>query len=142
MTDFIKDAIRTEAPPTEEVLARLEECGPFLSRYFDVVFPIIQIIDAVKKYIYYGKDEITDTDLYKSYSHIGARFADVKQNYKNVRIMHGILGIIGEAAELMPVMNDIVRRASYDNTNLIEEVFDAVGRYIATGVEPRSKSSK
>lgn len=58
MTDssnYIMQAIRTEAPVTAEVEKRLIECARLIHGVFGVTGELGEFVDPIKKYIFYGK---------------------------------------------------------------------------------------
>lgn len=72
-------------------------------------------IDREKRLLYYGVAPEPHECVLPPVGVLGA---------KNEQILHGILGLIGEAAELVPLAIAILHGKEIDETNLIEEIGD------------------
>jgi NTP pyrophosphatase (non-canonical NTP hydrolase) len=52
---YDEQALRTEAPPTEELFQRLDECERPIHAVFGLASEVGEFADAYKKYIFYGR---------------------------------------------------------------------------------------
>jgi NTP pyrophosphatase (non-canonical NTP hydrolase) len=62
MKDFVKQAVRTEAPVTEQVLGRLLNCARLIHAQLGKLTEIGEFADELKRHIFYGK-ELDKTNL-------------------------------------------------------------------------------
>lgn len=114
---YIAKAIRTES--IEGAKDRLGECISDFSRLKEVLNTITTEIDALKKFIYYGKPSI-----YVANDRLNLKL-DVSD--EQLRLLHSGLGMLTEAEEfLSPVVSSILNNQDLDLVNLKEELGDSM----------------
>jgi len=94
----------------------------------------LQLLDAVKKTLFYGKENkfITPSQHYKSCESVIFSFPDP---IKAIDIIHSIIGKATEAGELLELLYaTIFQGAKFDVTNFKEEIGDGLW-YDAVGLE-------
>ena len=62
MKDYIKDAVRTEAPITEETIERMRKSARLIHAVMGFATEAGEAVDELKKHIFYGKD-LDETNL-------------------------------------------------------------------------------
>lgn len=135
--DYIKNSMRTESgAPTE-----LNVNKDILINLFSMFIEMTEILDGIKKAVFYNKDTKYTTELYeriakiqKHASAVSSPIFDEKNKrtkgdvIKNidVRVFHGILGIMTEAGELAEVINKSLKDVNVlvDDVNVHEEIHD------------------
>ena len=114
---YIAKAIRTES--IDGAKDRLGECISDFSRLKEVLNTITTEIDALKKFIYYGKPSI-----YVANDRLNLKL-DVSD--EQLRLLHSGLGMLTEAEEfLSPVVSSILNNQDLDLVNLKEELGDSM----------------
>lgn len=130
--DFIQSVKRTESP-VDNIAANKYA----LNRMFEMLIASGQLIDMMKKNVFYGKpfsyekinneiDTITkNADFFDSLADISLYFRFPQEIHGiDPRIFHGIVGIITEAIELAEVAHKAVNGTAVDKVNLKEEIGD------------------
>ena len=116
---------RTEAPVTEEMLARFrnQEVLVELLNEFRELMCVCDRLDLLKKHLFYGKPACSHRDAAAA-----PLSEDVLQRFQDpqiVRTLHAILGMATESGEIVwPLVNHIRNGAVLDITNLFEEQGD------------------
>lgn len=117
MQEYIQKAVRTES--IEGAKGRLGECISDFSRLKEVLNTITTEIDALKKFIYYGK-----ASIYVANDRLNLKL-DVSD--EQLRLLHSGLGMLTEAEEfLSPVVSSILNNQDLDLVNLKEELGDSM----------------
>jgi hypothetical protein len=108
------------APITPEVEKRLLEVSAFLSSYLQEAKENGEQIDKLKKYIYNNRqNEYVGKNIPVAFINQRERFVEM------AGLLHSVLGIIGEGAELAEaVLNYIENGGELDKVNINEELGD------------------
>lgn len=139
INEFQIGALRTDSPITPELRERLYACEGHLLDLFSyhaepgsTAKPIYSA-DAIKKYIFYGKKPANGFQPF----HDETAMMDCPEHV--IQILHGILGVLTEAQELMTAVAPFLlgrivdrRTIEVDLTNIMEE-FGDVSWYVAIG---------
>ena len=118
MQDYITKAIRTESieGAKDRLLLVPQQVGEIMP-----VLKMIDKIDDLKKFIYYGKPmaDVQTTTL------PGIDTMYIPED--KIRLLHAGLGLLTEAQEfLIPILESIMRATPLDTVNLKEELGDAM----------------
>lgn len=123
--EYITNALRTEAPVTDEMMARFKD-PLYLLAMQDILTTAVQtgkIVDGLKKQLFYNK-----LALYVTIKDPLGLTSDEMQrtqltlNPKVIRLMHAALGLATESAEILEALYKyIFETSTLDNINLIEE---------------------
>lgn len=122
-SDFQKLCLRTEKQVDSEVVERFEDVAGKVLLLMRQLAGWAQEADELKKYIFYGKGAVEPDDLDEDP-------ATVIQAEEDLRVIHGLLGVISESGELIDVYMDYWQGHSeaLDVINVVEEVGD-IGWY-------------
>jgi len=133
--NYVDNVLRTESCDMEPIKERLSEEGLMaaLNTAMETFTTAAEIIDVLKKYIFYGKQDWMVEQLVKA-----AEFDDVSSEHddsghvkrflmtRNIRMMHATVGMATEAGELMEMLQDhIMYGAEFDEVNAVEEIGDS-----------------
>lgn len=112
--DYQQQALKTEAPITDEVRTRFNECQGLL---FDLMLEDIPIswADYIKKYIFYGE---FDDDLVTEIKTSKIANPPLPDDDRTIRLVHGWLGMASEVPELVDAIYN------QDFANIAEESGD------------------
>lgn len=115
-------AARTEAPVTDELLDRLEKQAVAVRAMFSYAANTGEQTEALKKHIFYNKEPEGLAELQgRTYS--GP--IDLEKFKSNVRIIHGVLGLISEVGEIAQELGMcLFQDHTLDRTNRREELGD------------------
>lgn len=119
--EYINGALRTEAPVTDELLARLLDPASliYLNHLFSMIITTNQQLDQLKKWIFYGKPFAIAAGNVNFPSIVPTRARAM------VRLIHSIMGMNTEAAEMAEALHSyIFKEGAFDSLNLIEESGD------------------
>jgi hypothetical protein len=130
LQEYQKAAIRTES-----IKDNIQINKNFISLLFKLFVLNADILDAIKKEVYYGKSMKADGTIIPNLAKMENIIREAKYafNDKNVkadsglppRIFHGILGMATEAGELMQILVKAIEGTPIDNVNLQEEMNDS-----------------
>ena len=134
--NYVENVLRTESCDMEPIKERLAEEGvaAALSTAMDKVTTAAEVIDVLKKYIFYGKkhwmiEQLTNhaefDDISSEHDDAGheKRFLDTR----NIRMMHAAVGMATEAGELMEMLYEhLIYGAEFDEVNAAEEIGDSM----------------
>jgi NTP pyrophosphatase (non-canonical NTP hydrolase) len=132
--EFKTDALRTESKPEA-----LNFSSPGLLILLTAAVQMAKMIDTAKKTMFYGKpfdenkfrDELavfrSTMDTVQARAHNLANVDDVSVGLTvpNLRILHGSIGMFGEAGELLEALLKSMRSGELDEVNIGEELGDA-----------------
>lgn len=137
---FIQSSIRTESRIDQ---AKVNDVQSFTS-VLQAFVASATLLDMYKKNIYYGKEvnQIKWTEnlnvLIASTQHLAAGYQDSSSTdtlYIDPRVLHGVVGIATESAELVEAaLKHLTQTKSLDTVNLQEEIGD-VFWYVAILVD-------
>lgn len=133
---FIKDSKRTEV-----MLEELNLNKDVIINLFSIFIEISEILDGVKKAIFYNKDTKYTTELYDRIAKIQKHASAVSSpifhdknmrtrgdiiNNVNPNLFHGVLGIMTESSELAEIINELFKNSDkvVDPINVHEEMHD------------------
>ena len=132
--EFQKLAIRTESV-IDDVIIKKDE---FL--YLIEAFAVLgDMLDCYKKKIFYKKDtkydetfllslrKLQNLTFNISYAHDQEPELVEHISNKQSRVLHGMLGVCTESAELAQILHKFVEDGSLDIVNLMEEMADGAG---------------
>lgn len=84
-----------------------------------------QLVSQVKKYLYYGQDFPYREKMFTGNVQALVNVNEVIGNHEFIRLLHGVLGLADEVAELaQPVLNRVFNDIPIDPTNVREEAGD------------------
>lgn len=128
---FVQDAIRTESQITDVGTDFL-----FLKRLIEAQIALGQVLDQIKKNVFYGKpfkegDESVKT-LIKTTEKLlvdmlaGTPMETITVNTIHPRVFHGVIGIATESTELLEAMHTAIynKGCNLDAVNIGEELGD------------------
>lgn len=126
--EYITNALRTEAPVTDEMMARFKGHYPLMRMYdhFKAGIDNGKKMDALKKSLFYGKDynllpSLIPHRMYHFTEDEVKRF-EITLTPKVIRVFHAALGLATESAEILEALYKyIFETSTLDNINLIEE---------------------
>lgn len=125
--EYCLGAVRTEAPVTEELTGRITPGA--VSAVIELLGDAVsggKDLDALKKYIFYGK-ETSDLLIDESVSVLDLPSGALERlrQPEIVRILHGVLGLVTEVAEMAgPLLEHVQSGKPIDHVNLGEELGD------------------
>lgn len=125
MITYQQLAQQTSAPASPELVERIKNpktLGSLRDAMLNFSLDGVRL-DAFKKHIFYGK-KIDETTFEESKA---GRFIRTEQN---IKVIHGIIGICTEAAELAEALMKFLDGTKLDEVNLFEECGDVLW-YIA-----------
>ena len=121
VNNYIELAGRTNNPNYKAIVPRLEVEFPELLVTCSEAIEVLNKLDKIKKSMYYGKG--FDASKIKE----GEPLEIQPRHETNIDILHGIIGIATEAAELLEAFLHAERSAEdFDAVNLVEEVSDVM----------------
>ncbi len=128
MTDLKKYhelCLRTEADDHAMQTTRLLDCNGIFCNLLHDFCEVSDSLDLLKKHVYYGKTLNNKDEAIKD-SYPGALSSEQRQRLAdNIRIVHGIIGIITECGELVDqLMEHVVDAKPLDRVNILEECCD------------------
>ena len=117
-------ALRTESPPANAQFVRFLVVRHRIGALFDILRPVLLEIDAIKKYIFYGKESAKfGFDLIEDPDAVNGVYTDDERKF--LRYLHAVLGVISEGEEMItPVQAGIKSPASVNTLNANEEFGD------------------
>jgi len=128
---FTLDAIRTESV-IEDITIEKE----FLNNSLEAVIASGKIADQIKRRLFYkteyDRDKVRNSLIQLKQSIQGLSSRSTPDSEKkiecidNTRAVHGLLGVITEAAELAEALQKYVNTGDLDHVNVAEEVFDVL----------------
>lgn len=133
--DFISNAIKTES-----VVEEAKVDAKLLTSTLQLFVETTEILDSIKKKVFYGNDAKYDETVLNSLTNITKITYDLGFAYErlkegvfneeypavNTRILHGVIGIATEAGELVEcLLKSLLDGSELDVVNLKEEMFDA-----------------
>lgn len=122
MKDYKALALRTKAPVTDKHLKQLVRSYEFIRDILEESREQGQVIDQLKKYSFYGKDNDELVEQMTPTYPVGEKAERIKQC---LDLLHGLVGIIGECGELAgAVLAHIEDGEPLDIPNVREEVSD------------------
>lgn len=131
--EYIQKAKRTDLEDYSDANSRTDDCIKFhLKLLFEEIKESGYLLDKIKKFIFYNK-EIKLPTLHKE------QYANLSNS--DIRIIHCIIGILTEAAELSEIAVKLLTDGRVDYINLIEEIGDCAW-YSALGIDECSKILK
>lgn len=117
MSDFIKDAIRTEAPADGILYSRVT-----LVTMLKEVVRVGNVLDDMKEATFYRRPGALEAV---------AKYTDENPialaglaGWPNQRVLHAVLGCITEAAEMAEALIKQLETGEFDETNMLEESGD------------------
>jgi len=121
--EYIENVKKTESLDVDAIQARFDSNKVFnmLSMLQDVK-RAAEVVEQQKKHFFYGREPATN---------VFARTDSDKQTFttpdpKLVRLTHAILGMVGEMAEIIEVLEKAWNEKSFDRVNLAEELGDVM----------------
>ena len=118
---YLKDVKRTES-----IVAENNVDGKFVHMGISNAIRMINVVDVLKKSIFYGKP-LNEQKLQKAmgdHSHIYDK-SKYNPNAVDMRTFHAIIGLVTEAGELLEALYDpLFKGAEVDVTNIKEESGD------------------
>lgn len=128
-SDFQQLCLRTERQIDSEVEERFEDVAGRVLLLMRQLAGWASEADELKKYIFYGKGNMQPDDLDEDPATVIAAEEDL-------RVVHGILGLVSEVGELIDVYMDYWQGESeaLDVINVVEEVGD-LGWYCSVLVD-------
>lgn len=137
LEQFVKDATRTESR-----IDAVEVNEELLTEVMSIMIEAGNILDQIKKHVFYGKDYDVSTLLHRvrciqDSTDVLANFSSCEIHTEeklkvNPRVFHSIVGISTEATELLEALD--LSGESMDNINIGEE-FGDIDWYKAIGVD-------
>lgn len=125
-TEYVAGALRTEAPVTPELTARMIQPG-VVDALLTLLAEIVesgQDVDALKKYIYYGKETerlVVDSTIQSVAPSLCKRLSDPL----TIRLIHAIIGLHTEVAEMATALSRHIQDGTaLDMINMLEEAGD------------------
>lgn len=130
-TEYQKEVLTVECQYPQDVQDRLVKMAKWLAVHVTCIKSEAEHLDKLKKHVYYNRQNgLQDVDP--------APFADEAMNQRlrdNVRLLHHIIGVITETAELADtVLDHVFNGTPLDTVNIVEE-FGDIGFYTAGGVD-------
>lgn len=124
--EYITNALRTEAPVTEEMMARFKDPATLYLLGSMLEHSIMQgnDIGLVKKKLFYGKpiERFSPAKDLLILTTEDIKRISITLNPKVIRLMHAALGLATESAEILEALYKyIFETSTLDNINLIEE---------------------
>lgn len=120
--DYQEDALRTESPITIAVSKRMSVAHSTLMQQLGMVKAIGESIDGIKKYVFYGRD--VGSEYEDALKELPLDHSPRSEQY--IRIIHSIIGVISESAELAGAILKAQMVGNFDKTNLEEEAGDVL----------------
>lgn len=108
-----RDVLRTESPVSDETKARLVQEADELFWLCQRIKVAAGEIDGLKRYIYYGKGDRKPKLVPEDKLGVG----------ENARLIHALIGLIGEAGEIAEALQKVMKGQA-DDVNLVEEFGD------------------
>lgn len=112
-----RECLRTESPIDNEIIERINYRESELA---DALFDIqiaASVLDRLKKEMFYKKGNTVPEGFEPVNFHTNLS--------KHARLLHGLIGIIGEAGELAAALYDVHCGQELDKVNVKEEVGDS-----------------
>lgn len=141
LDEFVKNAVRTES--------RIDEVKTNVTELLELVYCFTmlgEMLDCYKKSIFYNKDtkykekyrqllcELKDAvqalDYYNKENPSGdmqKELVTTLDNQTDIRLFHGMLGIMTESSEMAGILFDLLVNGKIDTVNLLEEMADGAG---------------
>lgn len=137
LDQYVKDCLRTESK-----LETLKLNKEVVEKLFIMFQELTEILDGLKKYSFYGKNEKFSEEFAERLANISAIANSLQQRPKsfilsredtelNSRMFHGILGIMTEAGELAQIWSKHMDGESFDAVHVQEECQGDIGWYTA-----------
>lgn len=127
-TQYQEQVINTESPVTDDMRQRMRQMTRLVLLYLDFMINIGKRMDRIKKYVYYGKScqEIEIAIIRENDPGSAPMNVEMQDRAaREVRRLHGLIGLITETGELSEAFNDCIRRgAELDAVNVMEEIGD------------------
>jgi hypothetical protein len=131
LQDYQQAALRTES-----IVEKLEFNVHFVSLLLKLFAINGQILDAIKKEVYYKNPKKVNETVFSNLEKIGELATTAKQSFFlehhkhdtvniNPRLFHGIIGMATEAGELVELLLSVLDGKEVDFTNLQEELNDS-----------------
>lgn len=128
--EYIKGAIETES-----VIEKLSLNKNYVNLLFKLFVLNSEVLDGLKKEVYYGKATKANEETIKLLSQMEAVILEAKYAFSSKdnhdtnitvrpRLFHGILGVATEAGELIEALNDNFNGEELDAVNVQEEMGD------------------
>ena len=120
--NFQQDALRTEAPVSEEARKRVVRCYEIIKDAMEDAAANGEVLDKMKRYAFYLKeDDDLLEDLLPTYP-TGAKRERIEQVF---RLLHAWVGVQGEVGELAtPILDYIENDTPLNKLNIEEEAGD------------------
>lgn len=121
--EYIAGALRTEAPVTEELQARLRVISTLHWLKIRVPLSIVQAqhMDDLKKHIFYGKS-FSEFSTHRPYNPPDMSDVERATDPNTIRLLHAAIGIFTEAGEVLDALyGHIFSGSPLDLVNLFEE---------------------
>lgn len=122
---YVKGALRTEAPISTDVMQRIEQTGVTAALYSCMRLAIANghTLDSLKKHIYYGKSVGTLADILPNMAQ--GTINPNAFNARTLRLVHAVVGLHTEMAEITEaLLAHLQTGESLDWVNMIEECGD------------------
>lgn len=125
LKEYHKLCLRTEADDHAMQAARLLDCNALVTERLSEFQDLADELDILKKHIFYGKP-LGKEDQALADATPGILMSEQRQRFAmNIRILHGIMGMITECGELVnEMMQHVVEGKSVDRVNILEECCD------------------
>ena len=125
INEYVRQSSRTEKDISELVI--FGHRNALLKKLLEKVATDSGAVDELKKNIIYGK--VLDDDEFCKKYHINEHSLGLKKQItldsETARMLHGIVGIAGEAGELAEhLIDNLYQGAKYDRTKVAEELGD------------------
>ena len=141
LSEYTEQALRTESK-IDTVTLNLAELIPLLESFISLT----EMLDSLKKKIFYQNDKKYKETFQKNVSALQNSVAFLKKSNVsadkeyaevNVRLLHGIIGVMTESGELAEILvkHLLNNSATIDKVNLEEEVVGDIGWYTAILVD-------
>lgn len=127
--EYTKKATRTDLEDYSEAKKRANKVKSNLKSLLETIKESGSLLDKIKKHVFYNKEIILHKSSNKQYKEL---------SNSDVRVIHCIIGIVTEAAELSDIAIKLLTEGSIDYVNLIEEIGDCAW-YLALGVDECNK---
>lgn len=126
--EFVRNCLVTESNDFKAIRERLKD-EHLLNALYCILSDFTyfaQELDKLKKYIFYGKPLPNQDDKpYLEFYDFNKKQLAATPEDKTIRLLHGILGLATETAELTkPLSEHLFEGAEVDKVNIIEEVAD------------------